>query len=344
MISRYIMYLRGRVRLSAATTILRLILLTLCLLTTGWHVAAQEDSAAPADEVVRVRTDLITVPVFVTDSHERRITHLTQNDFAVRDNGQAVEVSYFAAGQQPIALLFALDASGSARDTITRQREAASALFSRFGPGSRVAVLHFSDQAQLAARFTVDADQVRQAFHFAPLRNRRTAIFDAALSAVRAYDEKKPSSIAERRIVVLLSDGLDTASTTRASAVIDEAVARGVSIYVVHLPLFMPRDNRLVPRPPSKGFREMAKATGGRYFLAGDAQTALDPQAEHDLSPIFQAIAEDIQGQYLLGYYPTNGMRDNRFHRIQVNLSRPANRKLRVHTLREGYTLNSAEY
>ena len=319
-------------------------LFTLCLLTTSGHVAAQEDSAVPTDEVVRVRTDLITVPVFVTDSHGRRITNLAQNDFAIRDNGRLVEVSYFAAGKQSVDLLFALDASGSARDTITQQREAALALFSRFGPDSRVAVLHFSDQAHFAAQFTTDADQVRRAFDFAPLRNRRTAIFDAALAAVRAYDRRPTSSGAERRILVLLSDGLDTASVTRASAVIDEAIARGVSIYVVHLPLFMPRDGRLVPRPASKGFRELGKATGGRYFLAGDARTALDPRAEYDLTPIFQAVAEDIQGPYLLGYYPHDMMRDNRFHRIEVNLSQPGNRKLRVHTLREGYTLNSTEY
>ena len=51
-----------------------------------------------------------------------------------------------------------------------------------------------------------------------------------------------------------------------------------------------------------------------------------------------------MQGQYLLSYYPHDAMRDNRFHRIEVNLSRPHNRKLRVHPLREGYTLNSTEY
>lgn len=341
MISRSVTCLRGRGSSYAVTTILRLILLTLCLLTTGVHVVAQDDSAVPTDEVVRVRTDLITIPVLVTDSRGRRITTLTQNDFAVRDNGQPVEVNYFAVSQQSIALIFALDASGSARDTITQQREAALALFSRFGHGSRVAVLHFSDQAQLAAQFTADADQVRRAFHFAPLRNRRTAIFDATLAAVRAYDRQATSSVVERRIIVLLSDGLDTASTVRASVVISEAIARSVSIYVVHLPLFMPRDNRLVPRSPSKGFREMAKATGGHYFLAGNARTALNPRTEYDLTPIFQAIAEDIQGQYLLGYYPSDAMRDNRLHRIEVNLSRSDNRNLRVHNLREQYVSKS---
>lgn len=345
MTSRYVALLRIHVPLCAVTTILRLTSLMLCLFITMRECAiAQTDSRLPVadndEEIVRIRTDLITVPVFVTDRRGRRITDLKQNDFVVRDEGQPVEISYFAASGQPVALVFALDASGSVRSVITQQRETALALFSRFGPDSRAAVLHFSDQAAFAVQFTSDANIVRQAFNFAALPDRRTAIFDAALVAVRAYDTQ-PRSLAERRIVLLLSDGLDTASTTRASVVIDEALASGVSIYVIHLPIFMPSNGRLVPRPPSKGFRELAKATGGRYFMVGNTQTALNPHAEYDLTAIFEAIAEEIQSQYLLGYYPSDATRDDRFRRIEVKLLRSDNRQLRIQTLREGYTLKA---
>ncbi|HKQ51098.1 MAG TPA: hypothetical protein VJT74_01925, partial [Pyrinomonadaceae bacterium] len=115
---------------------------------------AQGGTDATPDDVVRVRTDLVTVPALVTDADGRRVQGLTQSDFSVRDNGRAVTLSYFAAGTDRVALAFALDASGSIRELIARQRAAALQLFSRFGRGSRVAVLHFGEKAELLAPFT----------------------------------------------------------------------------------------------------------------------------------------------------------------------------------------------
>ena len=137
-----------------------------------------------------------------------------------------------------------------------------------------------------------------------------------------------------------MSDGLDTASATRPSTLISEARGRGISIYSIQIPLYTPRDGRLAPRPPTRGFREMAERTGGRYVLAGDARTALDPRASFDLAPIFQAIEDDLRGQYTLGYYPGNAARDGRAHRIEISLA-PSHRRLRVRALRETYRLSS---
>jgi hypothetical protein len=115
----------------------------------------------------------------------------------------------------------------------------------------------------------------------------------------------------------------------------------GVSFYVIHLPIFAPRDGRLKARPASSGFRELAEQTGGRSFLAGDAKSSLDPRAEYDLAPVFKSIEEDLQSQYILGYYPGEAARDASFHRIEISLTSRDNRKLRVRSLREGYTLKS---
>ena len=115
-----------------------------------------------------------------------------------------------------------------------------------------------------------------------------------------------------------------------------------MSFYVIHLPLFQPRDGKLVPRRASKGFRELAEKTGGQIFTIGDAQTSLDPRSRLDLSPVFRAIAEDLQGQYVLGYYAarTTAPGDKSSRRVEVRLASPARRKLRVRALREGYTLS----
>src|SRR5256714_8029303 len=297
---------------------------------------AQDTPPADSEEVVRVRTDLVVVPVFVTDSRGRRVSGLTRTDFEVRDDGRLVEPNYFAAGAERVALLFLLDASGSTRDRINEQRETALAVFSHFGPRSRVAVMQFRERPESAVPFTNDLRVARKGFQIAALPDRRTAIFDAALAAVRAFG-KEGQNPEERRIIVLLSDGLDTASASSAANAVAEARAAGVSFYVIHVPLYEPSEGHLVARRPSKGFRDLAEKTGGQFFVVGDARTALDPHAEHDLRPIFQSIAEDLLGQYLLGYHASEAVQRPGFHRVEVRLTNTDRGKLRVRQLRDGY-------
>jgi VWFA-related protein len=306
--------------------------LTLLLQLCPTLASAQEES----DEVVRVRTDLVTVPLFVTDGRGRRVPGLGQSDFELRDDGHRVEPVYFAAGAEHVSMLFLLDASGSTRDVIDEQRETALAVFSRFGPRSRVAVMQFREQPELVLPFTTELRRAHTAFRVAALPDRRTAIFDAALAAVRVFVNAPPQPT-ERRIAVLLSDGLDTASTARADDVINEARAAGVSFYVIHIPLFEPGAGRLRMRQPSKGFRDLAEKTGGRYFVVGDARTSLDPHAEHDLRPVFQAIADDLAGQYVLGYHASAADPRPGFHKVEVRLKTSDKRGLRVRQLRDGY-------
>jgi Ca-activated chloride channel family protein len=308
------------------------------LLFASSATALAQENESP-DDVVRVRTDLVTVPTFVTDAHGRRIAGLTQADFSVRDNGRAVTLSYFAAGTEHVALAFALDVSGSIRQIVAQQRSTALELFSRFGHNSRVAVIHFGEKPTLTVPFTTDAGQAQSAFTAHMPSKQHTAIFDAAAYAVHAF-AATGSNPAERRILILISDGLDTASTIRATEVINDARAFGVSIYVIHLPLYAPRDGELAVRPASKGFRDLAEKTGGRYFLVGDVKSALDPHATPDLAGVFKAIEEDLQGQYVLGYYPDDAARTIASHRIEINLTPQRGRKLRVQQLRQEYNLN----
>ena len=313
---------------------------TLCLITSislltfSSIVAAQEQE--PVD-VIRVRTDLVAIPVTVTDSRGHRIADLKQDDFALSDDGRATKIEYFASGAEHVALLFAIDASGSARDIIGQQRSAALALLSRFGRGSRVAVLHFGNFVRLSVPFTTNSEGAEASFNYRPPTNTGTAIFDAAATAVRCFDGSGGFST-ERRIVVLLSDGLDTLSSTSYKAVIDAARLRGVSFYVIHFPLFSPRNGALAPRPPSKGFRELAEQTGGHYFRIGDARSALDPRAHYDLAPVFRAIESDLRGQYVLGFYPGDAARNGQIHLVTASLSK-RRRKLKVNQLRASYDL-----
>ena len=93
-----------------------------------------------------------------------------------------------------------------------------------------------------------------------------------------------------------------------------------VSFYVIHLPLFEPRGERLAVRSPAKGFRELARETGGKYFLVGGTRRCAQADKTVDLAPIFQAIEEDLKSQYLVGFYLNEAARDGRKHRFSLKL------------------------
>jgi len=292
--------------------------LLVCLSVAANFTTALAQQTGDDEDVIRVNTDLLLFPVRIRDKKGLAVAGLTDQDLSLKDQDQVTTGLYFAKGAARVALLFALDQSGSLRQIISQQQEAALALFSRFGERSSVAILRFSDTASLVAPFTKDLDAARAAFRFRAAPNAQTAIFDAAARAVTAFDDLPPVR-SERRIVVLISDGLDTRSRTSAESVINAALERRVSFYVIHLPLFEPREGRLEVRRPSKGFKELAEKTGGKYFLVGDAKSALMPR-ENDLTPIFQAIEEDLKSQYLLGFYISESSRDNRKHVFSVSM------------------------
>ena len=269
-------------------------------------------------DVVSVSTDLLLFPVRIRDKKGQAVAGLTEQDLTLKDQDKVTTGMYFAPGADRVALLFALDQSGSLQQIISQQREAALALFSRFSDRSSIALLRFAENSKLTLPFTKDMESARSAFRLRAGPNTRTAIFDAAADSLEAFEDL-PVVRSERRIVILISDGLDNQSARSADAVINMAIEKRISFYVIHLPLFEPRDGRLEVRRPSKGFRELAEKTGGKYFLVGDRSSALVPK-DQDLTPIFQAIEEDLKSQYLLGFYIAESARDNRRHFFSVTL------------------------
>lgn len=287
------------------------------LLQTLLPLTAFGQEPASDDEVIRVNTELLLFPIRVRDKRKPE-QKLTEADLTLTDEDRVTNGLYFSAGADRLALVFALDESGSLREIIAQQREAALGLFGRFGEKSRVAVLRFSSSPTLVAEFGRDLEVVRSAFSFPARPNQRTAIFDAAASAVRSFDSL-PRIRSERHIVILISDGLDNASAAKAEGVIKTALDKRVSFYVIHLPLFAPRDGRLAIRSPAKGFRDLAEKTGGKFFIAGDAKSAL-ASAAVNLAPVFQAIEDDLKGQYLVGFYIGEAANDGRKHRFSLSL------------------------
>jgi len=280
-------------------------------------VAAQN----PDEDVIRVSTDLSVFPIRVRARNSSGPVQLTAEDFQLKDPDQITTASYFAAGADRVALVFALDESGSLRQTIAQQRDAALSLFERFGKKSSVAVLRFSERPQVVVPFGDNSDLARDAFEFGALRDTRTAIFDGAYAALMMFADL-PRDPAERRIVILISDGLDNTSTVQPSAIIAAAQKNNVSFYTIQVPLFTPINGHLAVRGPSKGFRELAEKTGGKYFLTADARSALQPTQTQDLSSVFKAIEEDLKSQYVVGFYVGDKARDDRPHKVSISITK----------------------
>ena len=259
------------------------------------------------DDVIRVNTNLLLFPIRVKDKHGHSVEALTESDLRLKDPDGVTTGLYFSAGVDRVALVFALDQSGSLRETIAQQQTAALGLFARFSDRSSVAVIRFSDTAELVAPFDNDTKAASLAFRFPAINNRHTAIFDAAAKAVTTFDTL-PRVRGERRIVILISDGLDNASRSKANEVIRRAIDNQVSFYVIHVPLFEPRDGRLAVRDPAKGSATWQKT--GEVFSFGDSKSALSPVKNQDLSPIFNAIEEDLKSQYVVGFYLAEGLKE----------------------------------
>lgn len=294
-------------------------ILVLCALTS--IAPGQTNEQDVDDEVIRVNTELLLFPIRVRNDKGHAVTGLTEKDLWLKDRDQAISGLYFVEGVDRVALLFALDRSGSVRDVISDQRDAALALFERFSDRSSIGVLQFAETAQLVVPFSKDLSGAQAGFRFQAVANNRTAIFDAALKSIGAFDVL-PRVRSERRIVILISDGLDNVSNNKANAVIREALTKRVSFYVIHVPLFEPRDGRLAVRRSSSGFRELAEKTGGKYFLAKSTGEALTTTPV-DFTPIFKSIEEDLKSQYLLGFYINEAGKDGRRHVFSLGLVPP---------------------
>ena len=130
----------------------------LACLAIAVQPAAVAQQSTDDDEVVRVNTDLLLFPVRIRDKKGQAIAGLTDHDLSLKDQDQVTTGVYFSPGADRVAMVFALDQSGSLRQIIEQQREAALALFSRFGERSSVAILRFSETATLVAPFTRDLE------------------------------------------------------------------------------------------------------------------------------------------------------------------------------------------
>ena len=285
-------------------------------------------SAAPADSMQRLtciaalgllalqpdfatRREAVRVDVLVTDKGQP-VRGLTATDFDVLDNGVAQHVDLVSFEQIPLNVVLAFDTSGSVTsERLGHMRDAGFGVLDGLAAGDQAALLTFSHVVVRRAPLTANVAAVRAAFAFRPPQG-DTALIDAVYTAMMVGE-----SDAGRSLVIVFSDGLDTASFLPADAVLDTAKRSDVVVYAVAV------------GPRGRFLRDLSAFTGGRVF---------DVDSTVALRSTFEQILDEFRHRYLLSYSPDRVPRGG-WHRLEV---RVRNRRARVQA-RPGYLRGEAD-
>lgn len=312
------------------------------------------------DEVVRVNSTLVTIPVSVLDRDGRFIPALRKDDFRIIEDGVEQEVAYFATVEAPFTVALVLDTSGSTRFKIDEIQDAAIAFVDQLRPEDRVMVISFDDSIRFLSDPTNDRRRLREAIR--QTRNGGgTRLYDAVEEVIR----QRINRVEGRKAIVLFTDGVDTTSKRASySSTTRDAEELDAMIYPVQYDTYTDQGGGMGGGWPGGGRGGGTGGTvvdilgtilggrrgggggwpggggggggtgttradyelAGRYlrelaYLTGGRLYRADDSSY--LRQAFSNIAEELRRQYSLGYYPSKQSQAAERRQIKVRVKRP---------------------
>jgi Ca-activated chloride channel homolog len=293
------------------------------------------DANAPmagSEDVLRVRTEEVMVPVSVRNLEGNPVNGLTVDRFMIYDNGVRQDIISFNRQRVPANIVLLLDASGSVFHQMRFIREAARQFIGGLLKEDSVSIMQFADRVELLQDWTSAAgtDDLTKALQWRYHPGESTAFYDGLYLAAEEQLKKREG----RRIIILLTDGIDTSEKKRAS--MDEAInavrRAEASVYVVSLTASL---RSAIEKRTGVGFKRLlggydpgevrrvlalidesearlerlALQTGGRMFL---------PREDEELLPAYRAIAEELRTQYIITYRPKPRVESGQWRRLRV--------------------------
>jgi Ca-activated chloride channel homolog len=268
------------------------------------------------DKPLRLKADLVTVITSVTDSAGNQINDLTQKDFDLFEDGTVQDIAgFYREGQIPLRLIFLFDTSGSIRHRFDFEQRAASHFFRNvMRQGDQAAIMSVSSEAKVELQFTSDVDQLVAALGQLKPQG-ATALYDAMIMAARYL---RPSE--GRHVMVVLSDGTDTVSTSTLAQALNEAQRSDAIIYGVHSTGVAPSAS-VQDLAGEFVLKAMCEDTGGRAFFPPIYE---DQKKEvRDLDEIYKRLAAEVRAQFVLTYYSRGEGKPGAFRTIRVDVKRP---------------------
>ncbi len=284
---------------------------------------SSEPTEVDPEDVIRINSNLVTIPASIVDSKGKAVADLKLEDFELRIDGQPKPVSELSRADTPVRMAMLFDNSQSLREAREFEKQAAVRFFRQvMRPVDEAAIYSVTTETDNALEqpLTKDVQKLARTIENFGKPQGATPLFDAI---VKAAEYLRPQQ--GRKVIIIVSDGVETASRRFEDfdEVLRRAQAADCQIYVVqtgHIENANLRD--LVAE---RRMEQFTAQTGGAVYV---------PRATNDLDTAFAQIAADLAQQYVLSYYPNDDARDGRFRIISLRV--PARANLRVRA-RKGY-------
>ena len=295
--------------------------------TTG----AADRSALSSPEVYRsnavilVHSDLVLIPVTVTDHSGKAVTGLEKQHFTLFEDAAQQDIIHFAAEDAPASIGIVLDTSGSMRPKISKAREAVNTLLNNANPNDEFFLVRFSSEARLLVPTTQHPEDIRNqmgALH----TSGTTALLDAVHVAISEMEHAHNS----RKAIVIVSDGEDNSSSWTVGELRRAVREHEIVIYAIGIPTAPGERSECPPgqRCGSALLRDIARQTGGRLFEVNKVE---------QLPVIADTIGGWLRHQYVLGYVPSHSVKDGTYRKIELKVDRPKGYPRMNAVWRQGY-------
>ena len=268
--------------------------------------------AAPlAAQQFKSGTNTVRLAVTVLDGDKRLVPDLVQEDFEVYDNGKLQTITTFDNKPTPFTVVVMLDTSGSMTLALDRVKDAAEQFLIRLFPGDTAKVGYFNDKVRVLpemGEFLSIRDQLIRILKDQLDFGYPTRLYDGAYYALAALREQAVVDD-KRRVVLVFTDGDDTASKFDMGDVLERARAEDVMIYSIGLQSDYFNGQQRVRTRPDRGLKRLSEETGGGYF---------ELKKTDDLGATFTRVAQELHSQYLVGFSPE--VLDGKIHKLEVRV------------------------
>jgi Ca-activated chloride channel family protein len=276
--------------------------------TIAVSVAAVAVLVAPAaGQKFKLSTLSVPIYVTVTDAEKRLVPDLVQDDFEVLDNNKAQKITIFDNKPTPITTIVMLDTSGSMTTALDLVKDGAEQFLLRLLPNDQGQVGAFNDKIEFhpESEFTNDRDRLVSLLKDLDF-GYPTRLYDAVDESIARLE-----NMAERKVVLVFTDGDDTASKVGVNKVNDRAREKDVMVYAIGLVNEYFNGQSRVRSQPDRGLKRLAEDTGGGYF---------ELKRTADLNETFTRVAQELHSQYVLGFSPD--ALDGKVHKLEVRVKK----------------------
>jgi Ca-activated chloride channel homolog len=270
---------------------------------------AEKTEAAPK-ATLRVESNLVLIPVTVTDPLNRFVTGLEKENFKIFEDKKEQEISAFSSEDAPLSVGVIFDCSGSMGRKLEKSRLAVSQFFKTANPDDEFFLVQFNDSADLIQPFTRNLEEIQNRLTFTQSKG-RTALLDAIYLALA--EMKKAHN--PRKALLIISDGGDNSSRYTETEVRNRVKESDVQIYAIGIYEPIAARGRTPEEASGQSLlTEIAEITGGRQYPVDNP---------NELPDIAAKIGVELRNQYVIGYSPQNLDRDGKYRHVQVKLIQP---------------------